>query len=97
MALPTYMSSGRMRNSASGDSSLGRNKISKTTDVHGLFGSESERDSKEDDYELLGRMPSQSPLRPAHLELSNLNAENYPRDISREYRSKVVVVYGSKC
>lgn len=50
--LRTYGGGGRM------GSSVVRNKISKTTDIHVSFGSASERDSKDDDYELLGRMPS---------------------------------------
>lgn len=45
-------------------SSHTKNKISKTTDIHVSFRDGSDRDSKDDDYELLGRMSSQTPLRP---------------------------------
>lgn len=59
--LRTYSGEGTMGNSFS------KNKISKRTDIHVSFGSRGEHDSKDDNYELLGRMHSQTPLRPPYM------------------------------
>lgn len=73
------------------DRSLGssplKNKISKTTDIHQSFGSLSERDSKDDDYELLERKHSQTLLRPAPVTLNLADKTVYPIE-HREYRKK---------
>jgi hypothetical protein len=45
-------------------SSPTKSKISKQTDIKVSFSHGNDRDSKDDDYELLGRMPSDNSLRP---------------------------------
>jgi len=80
--LQTYSGKGRM------GSPRVKNKISMTTDIHVSFGSGGERDSKDDDYELLTKMPSQIPLRPPHVELSHFDKNEYPRGETRESRNK---------
>jgi hypothetical protein len=93
----TYDSNGRKMVSGQGrrirpGSSSAKN-ISMTTDIHVSFGSgNSERVSKDDDYELLSRMPSETPLRPPNAEVSPLDNKvhdyEYPRAEQREYRQK---------
>jgi hypothetical protein len=81
--LRTYRGEGRM------GSSSNKHKISKTTDVHVSFGSRSERNSKDDNYELLGGMPSQTPLRLHNVEeLNHVDKNEYPCGETREYGKK---------
>lgn len=56
-----------------------KNKISKTTHVHISFGSKgSQRDSKDDDYDLLGSMPMQNNNITPPLELRKMDKAEYP-------------------
>lgn len=80
-SLQTY-GGGRM-----GSSKL-KTKISKTTDIHVSYDSRNKRGSKDDDYELLGRKSSDTPLRPHHVELGHLGKDEYPRAEIRKYHNK---------